>query len=182
VGERQSSAAITTQYATADPVFQVKTAALPAKYAYFRTCRGDGHCGWRGECPSLSSCCLPVLTGTAIAFTYFEALLHVGDVSKLDHEKGRLNSLGNLLSNIGYSRDIWIDFAEEAFELMTRLAESLRAMNGQADSILLRTFNDPGESMAIITYVKVCIPHLSLFELLTPPPAPSQCMGADARR
>jgi ubiquitin thioesterase protein OTUB1 len=49
VGERQSSAAITTQYATADPVYQVKTAALPAKYAFFRTCRGDGHCGWRGE-------------------------------------------------------------------------------------------------------------------------------------
>jgi len=49
VGERQSSAAITTQYANAEHVFQVKTAALPSKYAYFRTCRGDGQCGWRGE-------------------------------------------------------------------------------------------------------------------------------------
>jgi ubiquitin thioesterase protein OTUB1 len=49
VGERQSSAAITTQYANADPIYRVKTAALPAKYAYYRTCRGDGHCGWRGE-------------------------------------------------------------------------------------------------------------------------------------
>lgn len=49
VGERQSSAAITTEYANADPVYRIKTAALPGKYAYFRTCRGDGHCGWRGE-------------------------------------------------------------------------------------------------------------------------------------
>jgi ubiquitin thioesterase protein OTUB1 len=49
VGERQSSAAITTEYANADPIYRVKTAALPGKYAYFRTCRGDGHCGWRGE-------------------------------------------------------------------------------------------------------------------------------------
>ncbi|EMD89747.1 hypothetical protein COCC4DRAFT_56278 [Bipolaris maydis ATCC 48331] len=138
VGERQSSAAITTQYATADPVYQVKTAALPAKYAYFRTCRGDGHCGWR-----------------AIAFTYFEALLSVGDVNKFAEEEARLNSLGNLLDHIGYSRDIWIDFAEEAFELLHKLANSLRNMDGQASDILLRTFNDMGESMAIITYVKL---------------------------
>lgn len=138
VGERQSSAAITTEYAAADPVFQVKTAALPAKYAYFRTCRGDGHCGWR-----------------AIAFTYFEALLRAGNVNKLDHEKGRLDSLGNMLANIGYPRDIWIDFAEEAFELLDKLANSLRNMDGQAETILLRTFNDMNESMAIITYVKL---------------------------
>jgi ubiquitin thioesterase protein OTUB1 len=138
VGERQSSAAITTEYAAADSVFQVKTAALPAKYAYFRTCRGDGHCGWR-----------------AIAFTYFEALLRAGNVNKLDHEKGRLDSLGNMLANIGYSRDIWIDFAEEAFELLDKLANSLRNMDGQAETILLRTFNDMNESMAIITYVKL---------------------------
>lgn len=58
VGERQSSAAITTQYANADPVYRVKTAALPAKYAYFRTCRGDGHCGWRGEYRSAPVPCL----------------------------------------------------------------------------------------------------------------------------
>jgi ubiquitin thioesterase protein OTUB1 len=111
---------------------------------------------------------LPLLTATAIAFTYFEALLHTGDVSRLDHEKGRLDSLGNMLESIGYSRDIWIDFAEEAFELLQRLANSLRSMDGQADSILLRTFNDMGESMAIITYVKVCILLLSLCEALTP--------------
>ncbi|KAF1841609.1 cysteine proteinase [Cucurbitaria berberidis CBS 394.84] len=138
VGERQSSAAITTQYATADPVYRVKTAALPAKYAYFRTCRGDGHCGWR-----------------AIAFTYFEALLRVGDVTKFEDEEARLNSLGNLLDHIGYSRDIWIDFAEEAFELLRSLANSLRNMDGAAPDILLQSFNDMGQSMAIITYVKL---------------------------
>ena len=84
----------------------------------------------------------------------------MGDVNKLDHEKGRLDSLGNMLANIGYSRDIWIDFAEEAFELLDKLANSLRNMDGQAETILLRTFNDMNESMAIITYVKVSILHL----------------------
>ncbi|KAJ4362154.1 hypothetical protein N0V95_001502 [Ascochyta clinopodiicola] len=138
VGERQSSAAITTQYANADPVYRIKTAALPAKYAYFRTCRGDGHCGWR-----------------AIAFTYFEALLRVGSAERIDDEEARLNSMGNLLEHIGYSRDIWIDFADEAFELLRKLATSVHAMDGAAADILLQSFNDMGVSMAIITYFKL---------------------------
>lgn len=65
VSERMSSAAITTEYANADPVYRVKTAALPNKYAYFRTCRGDGQCGWRGAfvyMPFLSIHQCPVLT------------------------------------------------------------------------------------------------------------------------
>jgi ubiquitin thioesterase protein OTUB1 len=106
----------------------------------------------------------------------------MGDVNKLGEEESRLNSLGDLLEHIGYSRDIWIDFAEEAFELMHKLANSLRTMDGQAESILLRTFNDMNESMAIITYVKVSLLHLYLSEALTPLSAPSQCLGADARR
>ncbi|EAT92473.2 hypothetical protein SNOG_00978 [Parastagonospora nodorum SN15] len=138
VGERQSSAAITTEYQNADPIYRIKTAALPGKYAFFRTCRGDGHCGWR-----------------AIAFTYFEALLRVGDVNKFGDEEARLNSLGNLLDHIGYSRDLWIDFADGAFDLMRKLADSLQAMDGQAPDILLQTFNDFNESMSIITYVKL---------------------------
>ena len=96
-----------------------------------------------------------VLTPPAIAFTYFEALLRVGDTNKFEDEEARLDSLADLLDRIGYSRDIWIDFAEEAFELMHKLANSLRNMDGRAASILLQAFNDMNASMAIITYVKV---------------------------
>ncbi|KAF3032259.1 hypothetical protein E8E12_003809 [Didymella heteroderae] len=137
VGERQSSAAITSQYANADPIYRIKTAALPGKYAYFRTCRGDGHCGWR-----------------AIAFTYFEALVRVGDYQRFGDEEGRLLSMGNLLDQIGYSRDIWMDFAEEAFDLLRKLGEAAHIMDGSAATILLDAFNDMGISMAIITYIK----------------------------
>jgi ubiquitin thioesterase protein OTUB1 len=49
VGERQSSTVIATQYVNADPIYRAKTTALPLKYPFFRACRGDGHCGWRGE-------------------------------------------------------------------------------------------------------------------------------------
>lgn len=108
-------------------------------------------------CPALacSFCCPANCPPPAIAFTYFEALLRVADVAKFDDEEARLNSLGNLLDNIGYSRDIWIDFAEEAFDLLRKLADSLRALDGAADNILLQSFNDMNVSMAIITYVKV---------------------------
>jgi ubiquitin thioesterase protein OTUB1 len=156
VGERQSSAAITTQYANADPVYRIKTAALPAKYAYFRTCRGDGHCGWRGELSMqlVASKLLP-LTRPAIAFTYFEALLRLGDGQRFADEEGRLTSMANLLDNIGYHRDIWIDFADEAYELLRKLGSSVDAMDGTGPDILLQAFNDQSTSMSIITYFKV---------------------------
>jgi hypothetical protein len=94
------------------------------------------------------------LTCPAIAFAYFEALLRVGDGNKLQEEEARLNSMGNLLEHIGYSRDIWIDFADEAFELLRKLASSLHNVDGAAADILLQSFNDMGVSMAIITYFK----------------------------
>jgi hypothetical protein len=97
----------------------------------------------------------------AIAFTYFEALLRVGDANKFGDEEARLNSMGNLLDHIGYPRDIWIDFADGAFDLMRKLADSVQAMDGAAADILLQTFNDMNESMSIITYVKVRSMHPS---------------------
>lgn len=100
-----------------------------------------------------------MLIAPAIVFTYFEALVHTGDVNKFQDEEARLNSLGNLLEHIGYSRDIWIDFAEQAFDLLRKLADSVRNMDGAASDILLQSFNDMNEieSMGIITYVKVSL-------------------------
>jgi ubiquitin thioesterase protein OTUB1 len=118
--------------------------------------------------PSVSPPARP-LTRLAIAFTYFEALIRLGDMHKFDHEQVRLNSMGNLLDQIGYSRDIWIDFAEEAFELMHKLAASLADMDGAADDILLQSFNDINVSMAIITYFKVRAPSRASSASLTCP-------------
>ncbi|KAF2643314.1 cysteine proteinase [Massarina eburnea CBS 473.64] len=137
VGERQSSAAITTEYANADPVYRVKTAALPSKYAYFRTCRGDGHCGWR-----------------AIAFTYLEALVREANVGKFEEEEARLMSINNLFNNVGINYELIIDFAEEMFDLLHKLAHSVSSNDGNADAILLQAFNDMGTSLSIITYIK----------------------------
>jgi hypothetical protein len=125
---------------------------------------------------------LALTTPPAIAFTYFEALLRVGDVNKFGDEEARLNSMGNLLEHIGCSRDLWIDFADAAFDLMRKLADSLQAMDGQAPDILLQTFNDFSESMSIITYVKVRIMHAYLKRHRLTRPVTCQCLGADACR
>lgn len=63
--------------------------------------------------------------------------------------------MGNLFEQVGLSYDLWIDFADEAFDLMRKLAQSIRNMDGTAADVLLAKFNDYGESMGIITYVKV---------------------------
>jgi ubiquitin thioesterase protein OTUB1 len=89
----------------------------------------------------------------AIAFGYFEALLHVGDVTKFEVEEARLSSVNNLLNLAGHSEDLYIDFADEAYELLRKLAGSLQVGNGAG--LLLEAFNDYSVSMAIITYVKV---------------------------
>jgi ubiquitin thioesterase protein OTUB1 len=100
-----------------------------------------------------------------IAFTYFEALLRIGDINKFYDEEARLNSMSNMLEYIGYPRDIWIDFADSAFELLRKLADLLQRIDGAAAAadILLQTFNDIGESISVITYVKV---RLARFPLL----------------
>ncbi|KAF2397511.1 cysteine proteinase [Trichodelitschia bisporula] len=133
VSERVSSSAITTEYANADPVYQAKTATLPQKYAQYRTCRGDGHCGWR-----------------AVAFSYFETLQRMGNPHKFLEEETRLKSLRNILNDAGFQEHLYEDFAEDMFDL---LRETAAANDGGAS--LLQTFNDPHRSMSVITYLKL---------------------------
>jgi hypothetical protein len=90
--------------------------------------------------------------------------------------------MGNMLDHIGYSRDIWIDFAEGAFDLMRKLADSLQLMDGAAADILLQTFNDVNESMSIITYVKVRNHACCWSRHQLTCAATGERLGADARR
>ncbi|KAF1811059.1 cysteine proteinase [Eremomyces bilateralis CBS 781.70] len=136
VSELLPSSAITTEYANADPVYQRKTAALPHKYSHYRTCRGDGHCGWR-----------------AVAFSYYEALYNTGNKSKFYSEEARLRSLGNLLNQVGFPEHLYEDFAIEAFQLLQETAVAMENNDGGAK--LLAAFNDESLSMSIITYLKL---------------------------
>ena len=86
-------------------------------------------------------------------------------------------------------RDIWIDFADSAFELLRTLANSLRNMDGAAADILLQAFNDQQghagiESIGIITYFKATIPpsHRPLPHSKLTGLAACQCLGPNACR
>ncbi|KAF2752293.1 cysteine proteinase [Sporormia fimetaria CBS 119925] len=139
VSERMSTTAITAEYAdNSDPVFRAKTAALPHKFAYYRTCRGDGHCGWR-----------------AIAYSYFESLISLGDHTRFETEEVRLKSMRNLTNAAGLDETTMGFFADDTFDLMAQLAASLRAMDGNAEDILLQRFNEENDSLSIITYFKL---------------------------
>ncbi|KAK7607439.1 peptidase C65 Otubain-domain-containing protein [Phyllosticta paracitricarpa] len=135
VGPRQSTSAIAQEYANSDPIYRAKTQNLPFKYTQYRTCRGDGHCGWR-----------------AIAFGYFEVLQRLGDRTKFLEEQSRLRSLANLLNQVGFQADMYEDFAEETFALLRKLSSNAHATD---DSVLLDAFNDEIVSQSIITHLKL---------------------------
>ncbi|KAI9769368.1 MAG: hypothetical protein M1840_004070 [Geoglossum simile] len=142
VGKRQSSQAITAEYQNADEIFVRKTAVLPQKYSHYRTVKGDGNCGWR------------VLTSpTAIAFSYFETLLRIGDKTHILGEQTRLKSLNNLLNQAGFAEHLYEDFVQETLNLLSELAYSLPSPGDDAG--LLKAFNDAGTSSAIITHFRL---------------------------
>ncbi|KAI9791331.1 MAG: hypothetical protein M1833_001556 [Piccolia ochrophora] len=136
VGTRQSSDAISTEYANADPIFVRKTAALPQKYSHYRTVKGDGNCGWR-----------------ALAFGYFETLQRTGDKNRILEEEARLKSLNNLLNNVGFHEHVYEDFVDETVKLLRTIACSTQP--NVVDSELLERFNDSEVSNAIITHFRL---------------------------
>ncbi|EMC98024.1 hypothetical protein BAUCODRAFT_410942 [Baudoinia panamericana UAMH 10762] len=136
VGPREPSTKITTEYASADPVYQVKTAALPQKYSHYRTVRGDGKCGWR-----------------AVGFGYFEALIRSDDSTKFLFEEARLRSMSNVFTAAGIDSMVYEDFADEALGLLRRIYDA--AHTGDATEILFEAFNDETVQNYIITYLKL---------------------------
>ncbi|KAL9526824.1 Ubiquitin thioesterase [Sphaerulina musiva] len=136
VGQRQPSTALTSEYASADPVYQAKTQALPQKYSHYRTVRGDGKCGWR-----------------AVAFGYYEALIHHGDLNRFGMEEARLKSIAPLLIQAGFEPMMMEDFADAAYDLLREIANAA-AEGLDALSLLLERFNDEMLQDYIITYLR----------------------------
>ena len=69
-------------------------------------------------------------------------------------EETRLQSLNNLLNNIGVDAHLYEDFAGDTYELLRKL-ESSTIMEEKV-LILMESFNDDMLSASIITYLKVC--------------------------
>jgi ubiquitin thioesterase protein OTUB1 len=115
-------------------VYQLKTAALPEKYPEYRTCQGDGSCGWR-----------------AVAFGYFETLIRLGDKAKIEREEIRVRSMENVLrENIpDYNHDLYEDFLDLCLSTFTDILHT-----ENPDAALFAAFNDNNTSMSIIASFK----------------------------
>lgn len=92
---------------------------------------------------------------TAIAFSYFETLLRIGDKARILEELTRLKSLNNLLNQAGFAEHLYEDFVAETLDLLSEIAYSLPSSGDDAG--LLKAFNDAGISSAIITHFRVRI-------------------------
>ena len=96
-----------------------------------------------------------------------EALVREANASKFDEEEARLRSMDNLFVHVGINLELIVDFADEMFDLLRKLGQSVRAADGAADGLLLEAFNDVSISLSIITYVKVKM----IDQKKRPPPA-----------
>lgn len=87
----------------------------------------------------------------AVAFSYFETLLRIGDSHKFLEEETRLKSMRNILNDAGFQEHLYEDFAEDTIDLLRETATAT-----DAGASLLQTFNDSNRAMSIITYLKAC--------------------------
>lgn len=69
-------------------------------------------------------------------------------------QQTRLKSLNNLLTRVGFEKELFEDFADETFKLLSQLASLAPAPI--AASALLKSFNNDEISSAIITHFRVC--------------------------
>lgn len=89
-----------------------------------------------------------------MAFGYYEALIHHGDLNRFGMEEARLKSIAPLLTQTGFPPHMMEDFADETFGLLRDLANAM-AEGLDAGSVLVEKFNDDMLQNYIITYMRV---------------------------
>ncbi|KAI9745299.1 MAG: hypothetical protein M1818_001579 [Claussenomyces sp. TS43310] len=145
VGERESSHAITAEYAKADAVYVAKTSvsdaprlrfqalsvdlwsqALPQTYSHYRAILGDGNCGWR-----------------AIVYSYFEILQKLGNKDQVESEHARMLSFGPwITTTTGYEDWIWEDMRDEVLSLLKDISDTIGlGLQSENGSLVLQRLN-----------------------------------------
>lgn len=89
----------------------------------------------------------------AIAYGYFETLIHLGDGHKFLEEETRLRSLINTCVAAGFEEMMIEDFADVTFDLLRKVANGMH--DGTAEGILHEAFNDDMMQNYIITHFRV---------------------------
>lgn len=110
-----------------------------------------------------------------MAFGYYEALIHHGDLNRFGMEEARLKSIAPLLIQAGFEPMMMEDFADAAYDLLREIANAA-AEGLDALSLLLERFNDEMLQDYIITYLRVrsyvvfCQPVLTCHHSPSPQP------------
>ena len=107
-----------------------------------------------------------------MAFGYFEVLNRAQDIGKINEEISRLQAFNKAVLDEShtYSNGVYIDWADEALDLLKELAQSSFSLDGVAKLEL--AFNDPDRGPNILQYFRVSFLHtiivqdLHLFRLL----------------
>ncbi|KAK2834864.1 hypothetical protein FQN49_006838 [Arthroderma sp. PD_2] len=137
VGLKQSSAALSQEYAQADSVYITKTSSLAQTHSHYRVMKGDGNCGWR-----------------AVAFGYFENLFALRDQEKVSQELSRIKSFNELFDAVGQQEHLYEIFVDATEELLNSIAEQI-GNNNEDGIFILNAFNDEYNSNAIITHFRL---------------------------
>ncbi|WEW57561.1 ubiquitin thioesterase [Emydomyces testavorans] len=137
VGPRQSTDAIVSEYAQGDPIYVAKTSALAGTHSYYRIMKGDGNCGWR-----------------AVAFGYFENLLHLRDINKVAQESARIKSFNSLMNSVGHQEDLYEMFVDASLDLLEEISKAIEEGNSD-DTFLLNAFNVEYNSTSIIQHFRL---------------------------
>ncbi|KAF3482363.1 uncharacterized protein GIQ15_05122 [Arthroderma uncinatum] len=137
VGLKESSVALSQEYAQADPVYVAKTTSLAQTHSHYRIMKGDGNCGWR-----------------AVAFGYFENLFALRDQSKVAQELSRIKSFNKLFDAVGQQEHLYEIFVDATEELLNSVSEEI-GNNNQDGIFILNAFNDEYNSNAIITHFRL---------------------------
>ncbi|KAM5496507.1 putative ubiquitinyl hydrolase 1 [Microsporum canis] len=137
VGLKQSSVALSREYAQADPIYVAKTTSLAQTHSHYRIMKGDGNCGWR-----------------AVAFGYFENLFALQDEAKVVQELARIKSFNRMFDAVGQQEHLYEIFVDATEELLNHMIEHIAGDNPD-DMFILETFNDEWNSNAIITHFRL---------------------------
>ena len=137
IGEKLPMDILVTEYAQADPTYVVKTAGLAATHSAYRAVKGDGQCGWR-----------------ATVFSYFELLLHSGDLSLVQLEKIRFESFADTMRQIGLDYDLLADMFDSTWQLFDSIAQAVQN-NITDDNVILNVLNDENPSNSVVYHFKM---------------------------
>ena len=101
-----------------------------------------------------------------MAFGYFEALIHHGDLDQFGREEARLKSIAPLMIQAGFAPMIVEDFADAVYDMLREIANAM-AEGLDVGSLLVERFNEGMVQDYIITYLRVCSLVTPLVEVLT---------------